>query len=206
MLVVEPRREKIHNPAAFRGRWRVKRQQRLTLLIRVGTAQPTEQRPYIQLEEICGLIENKQVMRPALILRPVARIGNGTKLNLPPVCHAPNLLGAVVAVRIAHQRPETVNNAGELRRLAPQNHDLPVLRQRLAASKVSLAAARRTAVTDNVGLRRVGERLRTGKRHPARQELRQLRHFLALRIRHLRPQAPNPCLHRSLPRQSPARP
>ena len=129
---IQPRCEEIHNPATFCGRWRVKRQQRLAFLIWVGATQPAEQGAHLRFQKVRSLVKHQQIMRPPLILVPVIKVRGRAKLNLPPVGHAPNLLRAVVAVAIADDAFQLINNPGELRRLAAQNQNLAMLRQRLA--------------------------------------------------------------------------
>jgi hypothetical protein len=130
VLLVEPRREELDDPAPLGTGRRVEAQQGLAELLGVGRAQPAEQEADLALEEVGGLVEHQLVVRPALVLLLVAEVGHGAELDLQRLAvvalGAPDVLLAVVAVAVADAVGEAVEDAGQLGADAAQHHRLLV--------------------------------------------------------------------------------
>ena len=109
------------------------------------------------------------VVRAALVLDPVARLLDAAKLHHTAAGQTPDAVLAVVPVARAQNVGHAFLNAGQLHGLPPE-HDGVLLRgQAQSQQEVSLSAAGRAAVENDVRQRFVGLGLRSRLRHPDRR-------------------------------------
>ncbi len=149
-------RKELDDPAALGCGWRVKCQQGLALLASHGGTQPTKQEAHGRLAHVRGFIKDQQVMRSALVLLLVFWVWERSKLHLDGHAinapHAPDIVLAVVSIATADQLGDAVQHAGQLGAVQSKDADFAMAGQCFAAGQVSLAASRRAAVANDVGL------------------------------------------------------
>ena len=116
------------------------------------------------LEKVGGLVDDQQVLRPALIFGLIAEVRHGVEFDLA--------LAIVIHRRVAgnevvvDQLLDAVCDALELRALATKYLRPRVLGERKAHGQVGLAPTCGAAEADHVGLTIIGHRLGPGQWAP----------------------------------------